>query len=276
MPPRLLRELTPRQRAAAKSLPSDARAGLEEWCALLQHVDRAVTDASAIGGSAFIQRMADLQRLPARLAAGDAQCGFPALAAILAILGIPASLLRECIDGASLDLVRAQPRDPAQLDQFLFKIAGVPMLVACRTAGASEADARPTTEQVGALAQTIAHLPRVGQDLTRGRIYVTLEAMNAAGVTREDLATGRMNPALRSLAATLAADAASLLAEIEPRIAAISAEAARAFAQATHRDSSEALQQWIAGGHDFFAPVPAPTLASRIRSAFSRAPKSPK
>lgn len=269
MSPRILRELTTRQRAAAKSLTPADRDALTEWCAFLQYIDRAVAEASTAGGTVFIERMGELQKLPSRIAAGDAQSGFPALAAAVARLEIPASLLRECIDGASLDLVRAQHRDRAQLDQFHFKIAGVPMLVASRIAGVSEPESRPSMEQLGALAQEIAHLPAVAEDLARGRIYITLEAMNAAGVSREDLAGGRMNTALIALAEVLAADVTTRLAKLEGSIADIAHETGRDFANASLHDARESLERWTANGRDFFAPPAATTLGARLRSAFN-------
>lgn len=273
MPSRLMRELTPRQRAAAKSLPSASRTALSEWCDVLRHIDETVHNASAVGGGAFIARMQALQKLPTQLASGDARCGYPALAECMARQSIPAALLRECIEGASLDLVRAQPRDQAQLDQFLFKIAGVPLLVACRLAGTAEEELRPTIDRLGALAQSISQLPRISEDLARGRIYLTLEAMNAGGVTREELGRQEMSPALWEFAKQLADENARQLDQLQPQVEAMAPDFPRAFALATHTDAAESLRAWAAKGHAFFAPPPPPTLAMRIRGAFGRSPK---
>jgi phytoene synthase len=155
--------------------PSDAkRAALDAWRAEL---DRAL-DGSPVGSAIL-----------------------PALADTVARHGIPARHLHEVIDGVAMDL---EPRRFATFDDlydYCYKVASAVGLCCIHIWGfrSEGGKAEAMAEACGIALQLTNILRDVREDAERGRVYLPEADLARFGVAPGSLASGRLDPPLRSL-----------------------------------------------------------------------------
>jgi phytoene synthase len=113
-------------------------------------------------------------------------------------------LLQELLVAADLDLARLTYQNWTELDAYCFRAAGaLQTLVAAVLAGDRplSASEREFARRLGRALRQVEMLRDFRHDLARGRLYLPLEALAAAGVDAEELQRRAQEPALATLLA---------------------------------------------------------------------------
>ncbi|MBD3893612.1 presqualene diphosphate synthase HpnD [Hydrogenophaga sp.] len=171
-------------------LPADRRAAITAFYAFCREVDDVVDE---VGDPALAQtRLAWWRREVAQAFAGAPQ--HPALRALLphcGTYGIEARHLLAVIDGCQMDLEQNRYLDFAQLQRYCQLVAGVVGEVAARIFGQTQAQTTAYAHRLGLAFQLTNIIRDVGEDATRGRIYLPLSELQGFDVrTHELLARG--------------------------------------------------------------------------------------
>lgn len=87
--------------------------------------------------------------------------------------------------------------------------------------GASTPERGRWSDQVCSALQVVEHLQDVGEDMTRGRVYLPADDLSASGCSLEDLVAATASTALRGVVAAQAARADHLLAAAIPLTASL-------------------------------------------------------
>lgn len=111
---------------------------------------------------------------------------------------IPARYAFELIDGVEMDLVKSEYANFDELRLYCYRVAATVGLMMMHVVGF---DGAPHAEAIhmGVAMQLTNILRDVGEDLSRGRLYLPLEELARFGVSRADLAAGRRTDAFRRL-----------------------------------------------------------------------------
>jgi 15-cis-phytoene synthase len=118
---------------------------------------------------------------------------------------IPSELLEQLVEGTTMDLRESEaPRDGKRFDtyesfdelyRYCYLVASVVGLVCIRIFGYRDARAEKLAEETGIAFQLTNILRDVREDAERGRIYLPLEDLRRFGVTAEQLASAKGEPA---------------------------------------------------------------------------------
>lgn len=111
---------------------------------------------------------------------------------------IPAQYAFELIDGVEMDLVKSEYANFDELRLYCYRVAATVGLMMMHVVGF---DGAPHAEAIhmGVAMQLTNILRDVGEDLSRGRLYLPLDELARFGVSRADLAAGRRTDAFRRL-----------------------------------------------------------------------------
>lgn len=113
------------------------------------------------------------------------------------------------IDGCAMDVERDRYQTWDELRLYCYRVASAVGLMCIEIFGYSSPRARDYAVDLGIALQLTNILRDVREDAERGRIYLPLEDLRAAGVGEEDLARGRSSPGFLRLMRTNAARARS-------------------------------------------------------------------
>jgi len=113
------------------------------------------------------------------------------------------------IDGCAMDVERDRYETWDELRLYCYRVASAVGLMCIEIFGYSSPRARDYAVDLGIALQLTNILRDVHEDAERGRIYLPLEDLRAAGVSEEDLARGRTSPGFLRLMRTNAARARS-------------------------------------------------------------------
>jgi phytoene synthase len=114
-----------------------------------------------------------------------------ALAPHLAAFGISRERLLLVLDGMQMDLRQSRYLDYANLRQYCHLVAGVVGEMSAAIFGASDARTYEYARQLGLALQLVNIVRDVGEDARRGRLYLPLDELQAAGVKVSDVLNGR-------------------------------------------------------------------------------------
>jgi phytoene synthase len=129
---------------------------------------------------------------------------------------IPNELLTAIIDGCRMDLEPRRFATWAQLDAYIWKVAGAVGLVSIRIFGCIDANSEKYAVALGRALQLTNILRDVGEDLANGgRIYLPLEDLERFGCTEENLANHSKSDAFLALMDFEASRAESFYKEAE-------------------------------------------------------------
>ena len=106
----------------------------------------------------------------------------------IARCAIPREHFDELAEGCRMDLTVTRYADWPALEQYCYRVAGVVGLIMCRVFDLQDASAEPNAVAMGNAMQLTNICRDVKEDFDRGRIYLPLDEMNAAGVSEDDLA----------------------------------------------------------------------------------------
>lgn len=167
----------------ADELPPDAAVPmLDRW---LEWVD-------ALGSG---DALAEPAPVPPNIEVGP-QVLADALATVVTRHHVPALHLRELVDGVRTDATRTRVRTFEELNAFCYAAAGTVGLMMAHVLGVTSPEALARADRLGRAMQLTNVLRDVGEDWRRGRLYLPLDAIDAAGVDLSDFDHNVVSPAL--------------------------------------------------------------------------------
>lgn len=173
---------------ATRLLAPDQRPAVHALYGFARHADDILDELNpALDVSA---RAEALQRLSDRFFARGEDHDEPVLAAVddtVRRYGIPANLFEDFLASMRMDLTVTDYPDRQALNQYMrgsAEVIGLQMLPILGTVGAAE-EAAPYAAALGRAFQLTNFLRDVNEDLTRNRIYLPADELEAFGVDRE-------------------------------------------------------------------------------------------
>ena len=119
----------------------------------------------------------------------------------IARFDLPRDAFVDVIDGVAMDLDTTRYQTFDDLLEYCRRVASAVGLICIRIFGCRDPKARDYALNLGVALQLTNIVRDIKDDLARGRIYLPLEDLAAAGCTVEDLQSGRMTPAVRQVIA---------------------------------------------------------------------------
>jgi phytoene synthase len=116
-------------------------------------------------------------------------------------LDLPRAAFEDVIDGVAMDLDTTRYQTFEDLLAYCHRVASAVGIICIRIFGCKGASARDYALHLGVALQLTNIVRDVAGDLERGRLYLPLEDLAAAGCTVDDLASGRVSEPVRRLLA---------------------------------------------------------------------------
>jgi len=126
------------------------------------------------------------------------------LRAAVARFGIPKQPLDDLIDGVEMDLRKSRYASFDELRQYCIRVASAVGLVCLPIFGARDPRSRDYAVDLGIALQLTNILRDLKSDAARGRIYLPLDEIAAAGYSEAEMLQGARTPAFLALMATQA------------------------------------------------------------------------
>ena len=117
----------------------------------------------------------------------------------IAAFGLPRELFEDVIDGVAMDLDTMRYETMPDLLEYCRRVASAVGMICIRIFGCQHEGSREYAAHLGVALQLTNILRDIKSDLERGRVYLPLEDLAAAGCRIEDLAAGRMTEPVRRL-----------------------------------------------------------------------------
>jgi len=130
-----------------------------------------------------------------------------ALADTVSRFALPRRWLDELLEGIEMDLLGTEIKEFAQLERYCYCVAATVGLSVVAVLGLRGEAVERYAIELGIAVQLTNVLRDVGDDLRSGRVYLAEKDLERHGVTRDDLAPGEPDPAVRALLAEHAARA---------------------------------------------------------------------
>lgn len=111
---------------------------------------------------------------------------------------IPIELFEAFLHSMTMDLSITRYQSYEELTEYVYGSAAVIGLQIVPILGASEPAAYLAAEKLGIAFQLANFIRDVSEDLDRGRIYLPLDELSAAGVTEEMLAAKKLTPEIKT------------------------------------------------------------------------------
>ncbi len=124
-----------------------------------------------------------------------------ALQPFIAAFDLPRQAFEDVIDGVSMDLDKTRYETFDDLLEYCRRVASAVGMICIRIFGCRSEGSREYALHLGVALQLTNILRDVKGDLDRGRVYLPLEDLRAAGCRVEDLAAGRMSDPVKRLMA---------------------------------------------------------------------------
>jgi len=178
--------------------PAERRAIVAVWD-FCRAVDDAVDEAE-VGGPLPREALAYWRAELARCYDGVPQTPQgTALQPWIRAFDLPREAFEDVIDGVSMDLDRARYETFDALLEYCRRVASAVGLICIRIFRCQDPRARDYAVDLGIALQLTNILRDVRSDLERGRVYLPMEDLRAAGCTVEDLAVARVSDPVRRL-----------------------------------------------------------------------------
>lgn len=126
------------------------------------------------------------------------------LRAAVARFGIPKQPLDDLLDGVEMDLRKSRYASFDELRQYCIRVASAVGLVCLPIFGARDPRSRDYAVDLGIALQLTNILRDLKSDAARGRIYLPLDEIAAAGYSEAEMLEGSRTPAFLALMATQA------------------------------------------------------------------------
>jgi phytoene synthase len=124
-----------------------------------------------------------------------------ALKPYIARFDLPRQAFDDVIDGVAMDLDKSRYETFDELFEYCRRVASAVGMICIRIFGCQEPGAREYALHLGVALQLTNILRDIKDDLARGRVYLPLEDLRAAGCRVEDLAAGIVTEPVRRLMA---------------------------------------------------------------------------
>jgi 15-cis-phytoene synthase len=134
---------------------------------------------------------------------------------------IPQQLFTDFLDAMRMDLTTSSYETWGDLQGYVHgsaAVIGEQLLPVLGTTPRMREVARPYARDLGVAFQLANFIRDVGEDLSRGRVYLPVEDLDAFGLTRSDLAAGVVDGRIRRLLAFEISRARELFRSAEPGI----------------------------------------------------------
>ena len=184
-------------------LPRDARRAIIAVWDFCRAVDDAVDEEHGAGATPPRDAVAGWRTELARCY-GDGAPETPqgrALQPWIRRFDLPRQAFEDVIDGVSMDLDRTRYETFDALLEYCRRVASAVGLICIRIFRCQDAGARDYALHLGVALQLTNILRDVRTDLDRGRVYLPLEDLRAAGCSVDDLAAARVTEPVRRLLA---------------------------------------------------------------------------
>lgn len=113
--------------------------------------------------------------------------------------GLPRQAFEDVMDGVAMDIDKTRYNTFMELFEYCRRVASAVGMICIRIFGCRSERAKDYALNLGVALQLTNILRDVRGDHERGRVYLPLEDLAAAGCTVEDLAAGRMSDPVRHL-----------------------------------------------------------------------------
>jgi 15-cis-phytoene synthase len=114
---------------------------------------------------------------------------------------LPRDAFVDVIDGVAMDLDTTRYQTFDDLLEYCRRVASAVGLICIKIFGCRDPKARDYALNLGVALQLTNIVRDIKDDLSRGRVYVPLDDLAAAGCSVDDLAAGRMTPGVRQVIA---------------------------------------------------------------------------
>jgi phytoene synthase len=167
-------------------LPPPRRAAITAFYAFCREVDDVVDEArdASVAATKLAWWQAEVQRAYA------GQASHPVLLALMPLAadyGISAAQLQAIIRGCQMDLEQTRYLDFAALQQYCHLVAGVVGEVAAQIFGQSQPQTTQYAHTLGQALQLTNIIRDVGEDASRGRIYIPINEMQRFDVKAHEV-----------------------------------------------------------------------------------------
>src|ERR1019366_3483754 len=132
---------------------------------------------------------------------------------------IPIELFEAFLDSMAMDLTVTEYHSYDDLMEYVYGSAAVIGIQMVHILGATDPQAYESAKKLGIAFQLANFIRDVDEDLNRGRVYLPLNELLAAGVTREALAARKLTPEIKAALVYQIARVRRLQAEAAPGIA---------------------------------------------------------
>jgi 15-cis-phytoene synthase len=189
-------------------LPPEKRAAMSALYAFCRQVDD-VADEESVPAARRREELA-AWRDDVRIACSGGAPHFPVnreLQPCIARYRLPFDLFDELIQGVEMDLELDRYPDYPTLERYCYRVASVVGLLSIEIFGYSNPACRQYADALGKALQLTNILRDVGNDATRGRIYIPATELNRFRVPADDLLQRRWSERFHELARTVGAQA---------------------------------------------------------------------
>jgi len=145
---------------------------------------------------------------------------------------IPVRYAEQLLDGVACDLTRNRYESFEELASYCYGVASTVGLMAMHIIGFSGPEAIAYAVKLGVALQLTNILRDVGEDWSKGRVYLPQDELEAFGLTEADLQAGRVTPQWRKFMRFQIERARRLYAEAWPGIAMLNRDGRFAIAAA--------------------------------------------
>ena len=183
-------------RVAFRVLPPERREGILAVYAFCRRADDAVDEAPGPdeARAALARVRAELDRAFAG-AEGDAEAA--RLSRAVAAFRLPRKPFEDLLEGVTWDLENRRYASAGELRAYCYRVASSVGLLSVRVFGCEDPRVYAYAEELGIALQWTNILRDVGEDLARGRVYLTADALLRHRLTEGDLARPDQDVRLR-------------------------------------------------------------------------------
>lgn len=213
---------------ASRFLPRDKRLHAFAVYAFCRLLDDAVDEADSpesqqAGLSRFEKLLADCY---AREGPFD-EPSLTAFAATIRSCSIPKHYFDDLVEGCRMDLTPARYETWRELEKYCYHVAGVVGLIMCRVFDLRDDSVLDRAVMMGNAMQLTNILRDVGEDFSRGRIYLPREDLSRFGVDETIIASRQISPGFVDLMQFEVARARQLYADASQGLVALPPDGSR-------------------------------------------------
>lgn len=181
---------------ASHVLPKEKRNASYAVYAFCRYADNIIDESRASDGPARPLKRLQALRDQLRYVYTHSELMSPKLLAFretVMAYDIPEEYFQDLLRGVEMDLLKTRYETFDELREYCYCVASVVGLMMTRILGVSDPRALARAEDLGIAMQLTNILRDVGEDYARGRIYLPMEEVRAAGMGEREIADGVVN-----------------------------------------------------------------------------------